>query len=278
MLLPPPLKQAGAPNPPPLRGQLGQEGELTVDPAQSGQFGAVVAQEGTMTTRARVRVAPPLPYQQDFKDVPPGATPPGWVNAQGKYAVVPMNGGKVLKKLTNLASPLFARANAYMTMPAWGDYTIEADMMADKSGADLSDMGLVNSRYHLILDGNKQIFRIVSWESTPKPRINKEIAYRWEPKAWYRMKMTVTVQGGKALIQGKVWRRDQPEPNKWLLTFEDPRPNTHGSPALYALAHGIEEGEPSPVYFANVVVSPNGSVEHRPTTPGGAEKPGGKGK
>jgi outer membrane protein assembly factor BamB len=272
MQLPPPLKQAGAPNPPPLKGHVGADGRLTVDGSLPGQFGHVVAQEGNLTTTARVRVAPQLACHEDFQDVPPGATPAGWVNTQGKFVVVPLGGSNVLKKLTNLASPLFARANSYMAMPGWGDYTIESDMMAEKTGEDLSDMGLTNSRYHLILDGNKQILHIVSWESTPRPRIDKEIEYQWHPKVWYRMKMSANVHGDKALIQGKVWPREQPEPDRWLIQFEDPRPNNHGSPALYAFAHGIQEGEPSTVYYANVKVTLNARGASRAPRPAGDRK------
>jgi outer membrane protein assembly factor BamB len=271
MPLPPPLTQAGTPNPPPLKGLLSDDGHLTVDANLHAQSGGVVVTYGNLTSVARVRVAPQLPYQEDFRDVPPGGTPAGWVNTQGKFVVVPMNGGKVLKKLTNLASPLFARANAYMAMPGWGDYTIESDMMAEKKGEDLSDMGLLNSRYHLILDGNKQILHIVSWESTPRPRIDKEVEFQWNPKTWYRMKLSVNVQGDRALIQGKVWQRDRPEPDRWTIQFEDPKPNNHGSPALYAFAHGIQEGEPSTVYYANVKVTLNASGAKR-TTPGGERK------
>ncbi len=252
----PPAPPGSSASPPPLQGAISPDGKLTVAKAPPGQFGYVEAKAGGLAARARVRVAPPLPIHQDFQKVPDGRTPAGWVNAQGKFAVVVQEGQKVLKKLANNPNPLLARAHTFITMPNVTDYTIEADLMGAKQGADMPDMGVIANRYILMLDGNKQRLRVASWEALP--RVDKNMSFAWKPNAWYHMKFTVAVAGSKAQVQGKVWPRGQPEPENWTITFEDPTPNPEGSPGLYGYATGILENEEgAPIYYANVSVTPN---------------------
>jgi len=117
-------------------------------------------------------------------------------------------------------------------------------------------MGIVASRYTLMLDGNKQRLRITSWEALP--RLDKTIEWRWQPDVWYRMKLTVDVQGDKAVVRGKVWPRDQQEPAAWTIEVEDPKPNREGSPALYGYATGILENEPgAEIYYDNLRLTRN---------------------
>jgi hypothetical protein len=228
-----------------------------VDKATNGQFGGVTAQAQGLTGRVRVRVAPQLPLTQDFERVPAERTPGGWVNCQGKFAVREANGNKFLVKLATNASPLVARANAYMGMPNLTNYTIQADVLGKKVHSDLPDMGVVANRYTLMLAGNTQQLRLISWDALP--RVDKTIAFEWKPDVWYRMKLTAAVQGDKAIIRGKVWPRDQEEPKAWTVEFEDPNPNREGSPALYGYASGILENQVgAEIYYDNVSVKPNG--------------------
>jgi hypothetical protein len=107
-----------------------------------------------------------------------------------------------------------------------------------------------------MLDGNKQNLRIVSWEAIP--RVDKTIHWDWKPDVWYRMKLTVEVQGDKALVRGKIWERDQQEPAAWTLEYEDATPNKEGSPALYAYSNDIlADSRGAEVFFDNVSVTPN---------------------
>src|SRR5260370_29045985 len=98
--------------PPPLKGEL-KGAEFTADKTTPGQHGYILATVGgNMTARARVRVAPTLPYKQDFEKVPVGATPGGWVNTTGKFDVIDQGGNKELRKLAFNTNPPVARANA----------------------------------------------------------------------------------------------------------------------------------------------------------------------
>lgn len=251
MLAPPP-----GPPPPVLQAKVTSDGKLTVAEAPPGQFGGVEARTGDLRARARVRVAPRLPYKQDFAKIPENRSPAGWVNTQGKFAVVSKDGAKVLKKLAVNPSPLVARAYAYVSTPEQTDYTIEADLMGARKGGDMSDMGVVNCRYMFMLDGNKQYLRLVSWEALP--RVDKTVSWRWDPGVWYHMRLNVEFEGGKAVVRGKIWKRGDEEPRDWTLKVEDATPNREGSPALYGYATGIGDNEPgAEVYYANVSVTPN---------------------
>jgi outer membrane protein assembly factor BamB len=257
----PPPKTPPAP-PPPMQGKLsddsGTSTKLTVGSMPPAQFGRVVAKMGSLTAYARVRVAPILPYSPDFSRIPQGRTPGGWINCQGKYSIGTMKDGTIaLKKRNDAPSPLVARAHAYIGLPTMTGYTIQADMQGTKLHADLPDMGVGANRYDLVLVGNTQQLRIISWDALP--RIDRTISYPWKPEVWYRLKLTVEVQGGKAIARGKVWPRDQEEPKEWTVTVEDPTPNTEGAPCLYGLSTGIQ-GPRSPgteIWYTNVKLTPN---------------------
>lgn len=242
-------------SPPALRGQINAEGHLFVAKEVPSQQGIAVAKADGLTGRARVRVAPVIPYQQDFEKVPEGKVPGGWINAQGKFVVEQLNGSKVLKKTADNPNPLVCRANAYITLPGSSGYTIEADLMGTKPKNDMPDMGIVANRYTLMLDGNKQNLRLLSWEALP--RVDKTIAFEWKPQTWYRMKLTVDIEGDKAIARGKVWERGKTEPKDWTIEFTDPAPNKEGSAALYGYGTGIMENEPgATAYYDNVRITP----------------------
>ena len=151
-------------------------------------------------------------------------------------------------------------------MPNLTDYTIEADLMGAAREADAStgkviylpDMGIINSRYSLALDGNKQQAFIRSWEA--KRRLDKTMPFAWKAGEWYRFKLQVVQEGEKAIARGKVWPKNQAEPSAWTLEVEDPCPNRHGRPALYAYATGIPpegNGVGAEIFYDNVKVTPN---------------------
>lgn len=258
---PPPKGAAPPPAPPLLQGEFGNKADatakFTADKVRPLQFGRVLAKFGPLTGEVRVRVVPCLPFAADFSKVPEGRSPAGWVNCQGKFAMVSgKDGHKVLKKTALNASPLVARAHAYMGLPNMKDYTVEADVMGNQVGGNMPDVGLVASRYTFFLDGNKQSLRLVSWDAIP--RIDKTIAFAWKPEVWYRLKVTVEYDGDKGIAKGKIWERGQPEPQEWTLEVTDPIPNREGSPALYANATGIIAPMPgAEAFFDNVKITPN---------------------
>jgi outer membrane protein assembly factor BamB len=266
----PPKTPTGA-QPPALQGTVDEQGTLTVGP-QPSQQGYVEYQLGPYTARARVRVAPQIPYQQDFEKVPENAVPAGWVNTAGKFFVKKLaDGNQVLAKVNTDSRPPIARANAYITQPDVSNYTIEADVLGTLVRDKMPDIGLVNCRYTLILDGKtdpelrQRTLRITSWEA--RPRINHSIAFDWEPNTWYSVKLTVRQHAEKAVIRAKVWKKGTPEPRSWTISFEDPNPNRQGAAALYGYVSNIApqaDGPPLPgseIYFDNVRITPNSTTD-----------------
>lgn len=260
----PPKTPTGA-QPPALNGEVKAEGDtatvtLGKVPVQQGY---VQVKAGDRTARCRVRVAGRVPFSTDFEKVPVGAGPSGWVNASPtKYFVTEIDGNKVLSKTNNNSRPPFARANGYITGPWAADYTIEADVYGTEVRGRFPDLGLVNSRYTLILDGksdspnNKRQARVVSWEA--RPRINEAAEFDWQSGQWYRAKLTV--ESATGTIRAKVWKKGEAEPAAWLIDFKDPSPNREGAAAVYGYIPDPNispENPGSNVYFDNVSITPN---------------------
>ena len=145
-----------------------------------------------MTARARIRVAPKIPYANDFEKIPT-ARAGGWINTQGKFLVKTVGGNKVLAKVNDKFTPLISRGNAYITMPDSKDYTIECDVQGTQVGKELPEIGIGANRYTLILAGNVQKLRLMSWDALP--RIDKTVQYQFKPGVWYRMKLTTEMAG-----------------------------------------------------------------------------------
>ena len=259
--LPLPPKTPAGVQPPALAGEV-KGGVVKLGP-NPGQQGYVDVKVGDLTARARLRVVPQLPIKQDFEKVPLGATPGGWVNTQGKYVVEEIDVGgkkeKVLSKVNNDSRPPIARANAYMTGPTTGNYTVQADVFAGEVGGKLPDVGVIASRTLFVLEGktadDKRNVTIVSWEA--RNRLRKEVEFNWKKDTWYTMKFTSETANGKTTFKGKVWERGQPEPAEWTVSVDDPNPNTEGAAALYGYVSNVTGVPGSPIYYDNVSVTPN---------------------
>ena len=224
------------------------------------QAGVITVKAGDVTASARLRIVPELPLTFDFENNKPGLPPPGWISSKLKSQVIEQDGKKVLKKLADRPAPPFARLRCYMTPPIDAGYTIQADMLGEsKKKRFIPDMGLINSRYNLILLGTSEMtrkLRLVTWD--PMPRLQKDIEFDWKPDAWYSVKMSVDIKDGKGLVKGKVWPRGDKEPAEWTIEAEDPYPNAAGSPGLYAYSVNITSKSPgTPVYFDNVSITRN---------------------
>ena len=134
---------------------------------------------------------------------------------------------------------------------------MEADILGTPRGERFNpDMGLINSRYVLSLMGHYQTLRVETWSALP--RIRKEVPFAWETNKWYRFKFRVHLEGDKALLQAKVWPKDEAEPGTWTLEEEDSFPNREGSAGIYAYSPGTTSKSNGPeVFFDNIRVSPN---------------------
>jgi len=226
-----------------LPGVVGANGEYRA-PASGGGAGFVTATVEGVTGQARVRVIPPLPWNYDF-DTAEGASP--WWTSNLKVQVVDVEGGKALLRARD--ETVGRRAKVYMGRPGWSDYTVQADVRGTEQRRQRGDPGLINQRYMMVLFGNSQKLELHPWQAADEMTVR--VPFEWDVDTWYRMKLRVEPRDdGTTLVQGKVWRADQPEPSAWTVEKVDPIGHRQGAPGLYG--DGIAE-----MNFDNLRVYPN---------------------
>jgi hypothetical protein len=167
-----------------------------------------------------------LPWTFDFEG---GAVPRHWVSAGPRFKVVDFEGGKRLQKPPQEQG--LQRAAVLIGPPSLSGYTIEADVLATRSGRRVGDIGLINQGYTLDLMGKKEELQLRVWAS----ELEKSTTLPWkaEPGVWYRIKLRVDVSGQAATARGKVWKKADPEPAEWTVTLHDPLGVKAGAPGVY---------------------------------------------
>lgn len=244
-------------------GVVDATGTFTASEKSAYSAGTVKLKMLDAEATARVRIVPKLPISESFDGMKEGTQPPGWIGVDGKTKLVQRDGSLVLQKLTESPSAPACRMQAYASGPLPIGYTVEADLMGlAKEGTEsreqpvLSDMGLINVRYDLMLLGEEQQLRLVTWPSLP--RLQKDVAFSWKPGVWYRAKLRVERKGDQAWVRGKAWPKGEKEPDAWQVEMMDPCPNHEGSPGLYAYTKGATPKRAGAVnFFDNLRVYAN---------------------
>lgn len=241
-----------------MHAEFNDAGQLVAaqDPAPSA--GAFEAQYHGLKGYFRGRVLPGLPIHQDFESMQLTATneadhalfaypPLPWIGARFKFEVRALDGNKVLAK--TIDNKFFQRATVFLGDPDLSNYTIEADVRSDGNRRKMSDVGLVDQRYYVVLKGNQQKLEITS---------NQELfhfaaPFHWVPGTWYRLKARVDEQpDGTGIIRAKAWKKGDPEPEAWTLEVPHQHPNRHGSPGLFGFSP-----QDMRVYIDNISVTQN---------------------
>ena len=245
-----------------VKGTIGADGMFRVGAVQAFSAGLITASSrgpAPLEASGRVRVVPGLPIKEDFESMATGSVPPGWVGVAGKTKVVEREGGKVLRKLASKKrpSPPFMRLRGYATPPIESGYTVQADLLGALARHRFKpDMGLINSRYRLILMGMGKKLRIETWAALP--RLRKDIAFPWDANQWYRVKFEVKLEGEKAHLRAKVWPRDEEEPTSWNIEVTDPYSNREGSAGVYGYSTGTTSRSDGPeIFYDNFLVMQN---------------------
>ncbi|PYT25744.1 MAG: hypothetical protein DMG57_23870 [Acidobacteria bacterium] len=229
-----------------LKGSV-DDGRFTAATDKTGQAGLVKATIGGISGAARVRVVPPLPWNEAFESVAVGAVPAHWVGATaGQFKVSELDGGKVLAKAPT--ETLFKRMRIFLGPTNWSNYTVEADVRATEKRRQMGDAGVTAQRYTLVLFGNNQQLELYSWQ--PQTATNVAVPFSWKPDTWYHLKLRVENTEDGTRIQGKAWPTSESEPEKWLIDRADPIGNREGSPGLFGDAtYGV--------FFDNLKVTAN---------------------
>jgi len=235
-----------------------------LDPVPSA--GAFEASFKNVHGYMRGRVLPGLPIKQDFEafqltemttntieSPTPFAYPPlPWIGARFKFDVREKDGNKALTK--TIDNRFFQRATVFMGDPAMSNYTIQADVMSEGNRRKMSDVGIINQRYMIVLKGNEQKLEVNSnLERLRVPSADAPSNFKWTPNLWYRLKARVDVElDGTGTVRAKAWKRDEPEPEAW--TIEVPHQTAHrtGCAGLFGFSP-----QDMRVYIDNISVTAN---------------------
>lgn len=237
-------------------------------PAQKPSAGMFEVTIGTTKGYVRGRVLPSLPLSEKFEvpelpvthETETGvkfAYPPlPWIGARFKWEVRELDGDKNPDGTTNkvltktIDNKLFQRALTFVGTPEMKDYTIEADVMSDGNKRKMSEVGVVNQRYLIILKGNSQELEV----NSNLERIRVAVPFAWKPKEWYRLKARVdTAADGSGVVRAKAWKRGEPEPEKWTIEVPHAKAHQSGAPGVFGFSPTDMR-----VYIDNLSVTSNG--------------------
>jgi len=240
-----------------MKGAFDQQGVLQAAPDSTPSAGAFEATFGDLKGYIRGRVIPGLPMKADFEGSSLAETnaegtafsypPLPWIGARFKFDVRDKDGNMVLAKTTD--NKFFQRATVFFGTPEMKNYTIQADVMSDGNRRKMSEVGVINQHYLIVLKGNEQKIEVNS--NQERIRVSKD--FKWIPNTWYHLKAKVDRNGdGSAVVRAKAWKRGEDEPEQW--TIEVPHRTAHdsGSPGLFGFSP-----QDMRVYIDNVEVTPN---------------------
>ena len=253
--------------------ELGQkvpiEGELTFEVQGPGSItqsvytapedamhtgSTIIAKLGDLSGSTRVRIVPELPWKFSFDDLK--SPPLSWVGARYRHVIREVDGSPALVKVNTI--PKGARSRAWMGPSDLNNYTISADVRGSRMSDQLPDIGLTNHGYVLDLMGESQQLQLRTWSAQNRLSLGNEastIQFEWKEDVWYRVKFRVDIQSeppaAVAILRGKVWPKDEPEPEAWTITASDDSPNLNASPGLYGNAKVAE------LYLDNIEVVAN---------------------
>jgi outer membrane protein assembly factor BamB len=245
-------------------GEIAADGIFTAA-SDAGHAGVIVtAEAGGVQGTARTRIVPPLPWSFDFNatpiDVPnpvtqqlEGEPPVTWIGARYRHKIREIDGEKAMVKVTTI--PKGTRSQSWMGPVDLHDYTIQAEVRGAKKptveGFKMPDAGVIAQRYTLDLMGNSQQLQIRSWTAQLENRFAVTVPFKWEPETWYVLKFRASTNGEKAVLEGKAWKKGDPEPAEWTVTGTDETGNLQGSPGLFGNANDAE------ITYDNINVTPN---------------------
>ncbi len=145
-------------------------------------------------------------------------------------------------------NPFFQRATVFIGDPSAKNYTIEADIMSEGNKRVMSEVGLVDQRYYVVLKGASKQLEVNSTQEL----FRHDVPFDAAPNTWYRIKSRVDVApDGSGFIRAKVWKKDEPEPEHWTIEVPHLHVHQNGSPGLFAFAPQKR------VYIDNITVTAN---------------------
>lgn len=254
-----------------MKATVNAAGQLVADPAPVGSAGQFKATWKTADGReiagfVKGRILPYLPVTFDFEQFElsntttntvepptPFAYPPlPWNSARFRFEVRNQTdaSGTVSKALVKtIENKLFQRGQIFFGFPTATNYTIEADVLSEGNRRKMSEVGLINQRYLIILKGNSQELEI----NSNQERLKVATPFKWAPNTWYRLKARVDENAdGSGVVRAKAWKRGEAEPAAWTAEVPVPRVHRQGSPGLFGFSP-----QEMRVAIDNITVTPN---------------------
>ena len=252
------------------KGSFNANGELVAEPAAvptAGQFkGTLHTGDGRdIAGYVKGRIQPALPLKFDFQSFaltnkttntmePPTAfayPPLAWNSARFRFEVrqKDLDGGTNQALVKTVENKLFQRGQVFFGSPKLSNYTVEADVLSEGNRRKMSEVGVINQRYAIILKGNSQEIEI----NSNQERIKFAKHFSWAPNTWYRLKSRVDLQvDGSAVVRGKVWKKGDAEPTEWTVEYTHHTGHRQGSPGLFGFSPQEQR-----VAIDNITVTPN---------------------
>lgn len=232
-----------------MKGAFNADGQLVADQTPAPSAGQFKAALGDLTGYIKGRVIPSLPLSQDFESFelsntttntfePPTAfayPPLPWNSARFRFEVREreVDGVKTRALTKTIDNKLFQRGQVFFGSPELKNYTVEADVLSEGNRRKMSEVGLINQRYAIILKGNSQELEV----NSNQERIKTAVPFKWSPNAWYHLKARVDVAAdGSGVVRAKAWKKGEAEPAAWTIEVPHKKAHTHGSPGLFGFA------------------------------------------
>ncbi len=235
-----------------------EQGALVAGQDATISAGAFKAQSGDLSGTIRGRLLPSPPYRENFdaftlgkqrKDGTPFAYPPlPWIGARLKWEIREVNGRQALTK--TLDRWLFQRSTVFIGHPDESNYTVRASVMSDGNRRMMSDVGVINQRYVIVLRGNSQQIEV----NSNIERLAVKAPFAWKPKRWCRLETRVDVNpDGSGVVRARAWPEDEARPREWSIEVPVRRAHRRGSPGLYGFSPNIRHA----VYIDDIEVMNN---------------------
>jgi outer membrane protein assembly factor BamB len=241
-----------------MKAAVNAAGQLVAAPDPLPSAGMLQASLGELHGYLRGRVLPNLPLKEDFEKFKLTETnvvedtlfaypPLPWIGARFKFEVRERDGNKALTK--TIDNRFFQRAQVFIGHPGMENYTVEADVLSDGNKRKMSDVGVINQRYVILLKGNEQKIEV----NSNLERLREAVPFQWAPNEWYHLKARVDIAADNTgVVRAKAWKRGEAEPAAWTIEVPHRTAHRNGSPGLFGFAP-----QDMRVYIDNIIVTPN---------------------
>ena len=236
---------------------LKAEGMLVATNEAKQSAGALKVIKEGVSGVTRGRVLANEKYTEDFEsfeldqkagDETFSYPPLSWLAARMKWRIIQTPEGKIAGN--TLDRILFQRSRVFIGDPDMSNYTLQADVMTDGNRRIMSDIGLINQRYVINLVGNWKKIEV----SSNHDRLKVSVPFKWKANEWYTLKTRVDVDAqGAGVVKGKVWQRNQTEPEAWTIEVPHSIAHQKGAPGIFAFSPQSKKR----VYIDNILLTPN---------------------